>query len=73
MKIRNLLLSLSFLPLLANAQGEYKLVWEDDFNGDKLDTSVWTAEKSTRFLTFYQTNPFLTNFLRKFLIHCRRF
>ncbi len=27
---------------------EYKLVWEDDFNGEMLDTSVWTAEKSRR-------------------------
>jgi len=27
---------------------EYKLVWEDDFNGEKLDTAVWTAENNRR-------------------------
>ena len=27
---------------------EYKLVWEEDFNSETLNTSVWTAEKSRR-------------------------
>ncbi|MFZ4456547.1 MAG: glycoside hydrolase family 16 protein [Bacteroidales bacterium] len=33
---------LVFLPLLASAQ-EYKLVWEDNFNGPVLNNSKWTA------------------------------
>jgi len=27
---------------------EYKLVWEENFNGNKLNTSIWTAEKNRR-------------------------
>jgi len=30
------------LGLLTSA--EYKLVWSDEFNGNKLDTSIWSYE-----------------------------
>lgn len=35
-----LLLSVAAVP--AHAQGEWKLVWSDDFDGDRLDETKWT-------------------------------
>lgn len=48
MKIKNILLGIALLPMVANAENEYKLVWEDNFDGAKLDETIWTAENSRR-------------------------
>ena len=43
MRIHHLLIALLFLPTLLPAQ-EYKLVWEENFEGTALDTNVWNIE-----------------------------
>ena len=48
MKLRLFFVFSACLCTIFLSAQEYKLVWEDDFNGKKLDTSVWTAETNKR-------------------------